>query len=113
MNKNDYKRIRNKLNLTQQEFADLIGAGMRTVVRWEKGESKPGPKKRQSLSLLLDGVSDRKQLNFLRHTINNAVQDNSLKSVLGTALKGVAALVAIGTIAGLGKYIADYFKDGD
>ena len=33
--------LREKLGLTQEEFAALVGATARTVGRWERGESKP------------------------------------------------------------------------
>lgn len=36
----DFKRIRNKLNMSQQEFALFIGTSKPTVERWEKQGSK-------------------------------------------------------------------------
>ncbi len=35
------KDLRERLRLTQEEFAAEVGATTRTVGRWERGESKP------------------------------------------------------------------------
>ena len=40
------KRIREKLRLSQSEFADLMGVSRRTIQDWEQGRRKPqGPAK--------------------------------------------------------------------
>ena len=36
----DIKRIRNKLRLTQAEFAGLVNVSQKTIERWEQGEGK-------------------------------------------------------------------------
>jgi len=36
----DIKRIRKELNLTQTEFAQLVGSSKPTIERWEKSDSK-------------------------------------------------------------------------
>jgi DNA-binding transcriptional regulator YiaG len=41
MSPQQIKRIREALNLTQQELADLIGAQQVTVARWETGVNEP------------------------------------------------------------------------
>lgn len=41
MKKQEIKRIRLKLEMTQEEFAGKVGATRKTVFRWEKGESVP------------------------------------------------------------------------
>jgi len=35
------KDFRKKLGLSQKAFAELLGVSLRTVQRWERGESKP------------------------------------------------------------------------
>jgi DNA-binding transcriptional regulator YiaG len=41
MNKEVIKKIRKSTNLSQEDFAHLIGVTTKTVSRWESGESKP------------------------------------------------------------------------
>ena len=38
---NHIKDIREMRNLTQQELADKIGVGVRSIRRWENGEASP------------------------------------------------------------------------
>jgi len=38
---NPLKQIRQALGMTQCEFAKALGTYQKTVVRWEKGETKP------------------------------------------------------------------------
>lgn len=35
------KRLRQRLDMTQEEFAKYIGVSWRTVMRWESGDSQP------------------------------------------------------------------------
>lgn len=37
----DIKKLREKLLLTQSEFAKLVGVSTNTVVSWENGKHKP------------------------------------------------------------------------
>ena len=37
------KKLREQLNLTQEEFAAELGVVFSTVNRWEKGHAKPSP----------------------------------------------------------------------
>ncbi len=37
------KKLRNKLGLTQEQFAAKIGVTFSTVNRWENGKGKPSP----------------------------------------------------------------------
>ena len=41
MNPQEIKNIRNKLGLTQDAFAHLIGISCQTINRWERGVFKP------------------------------------------------------------------------
>jgi DNA-binding transcriptional regulator YiaG len=38
---NALKQVRQALGMTQREFADALGTYQKTIVRWEKGETKP------------------------------------------------------------------------
>ncbi len=42
--------LRNRLNLTQEEFAHALGITVSTVNRWEKGHSAPSKLARASLA---------------------------------------------------------------
>lgn len=46
----EIKRIRQRLFLTQKEFADVIGVAFSTVNRWESGRSKPNLKAMKSIN---------------------------------------------------------------
>jgi DNA-binding transcriptional regulator YiaG len=37
----EIRKLRETLGLTQEEFAEKIGAGRVTIARWESGQSKP------------------------------------------------------------------------
>lgn len=42
----DVKRLRERLNLTQNEFSGMIGVSIKTLQNWEQGRRKPeGPAK--------------------------------------------------------------------
>ena len=44
MNPDDFRRYRKTLDLTQKELAEVLEVGIRTVQRWETGETPiPGP----------------------------------------------------------------------
>lgn len=43
------KKIREKLFLTQTEFADLIGVSYETVNRWENGKFNPSMKVKKKI----------------------------------------------------------------
>lgn len=42
MKANDVKRIRASLELSQSQFAELLGVSVRTVQDWEQGKNTPG-----------------------------------------------------------------------
>lgn len=46
------KRIRTRLQLTQEQMAQRIGVSFTTVNRWEKGHNKPLPEIRNLLKEL-------------------------------------------------------------
>lgn len=41
MTGNEFRAVRMRLNLTQQEYADALGVGLRSVVRWEAAPETP------------------------------------------------------------------------
>jgi transcriptional regulator with XRE-family HTH domain len=45
--------IREKLELTQEEFATLVGADVRSVARWEAGDCEPTGTSKQVLAAIL------------------------------------------------------------
>ena len=47
----EIKRIRQRLFLTQKEFADVIGVAFSTVNSWESGRSKPNLKAMKSINI--------------------------------------------------------------
>ena len=46
------KALRNKMFLTQTDFAKLIGVSLATVARWETGENEPTMKMKKKLNEL-------------------------------------------------------------
>ena len=38
-----FRDIRNVLNLSQREFADLFGVSKNTVIKWDQGKAVPPP----------------------------------------------------------------------
>jgi len=46
------KELRNKLLLTQTEFAALVGVSYETVNRWENGKNEPTMKCKRTLAVL-------------------------------------------------------------
>lgn len=53
MNGEKVKRIRERLKMTQQEFAEVIGVAMSSVANWENGRSEPSRLAVQSIKDLL------------------------------------------------------------
>ena len=43
MKPEEIKAVREKLNLTQEQFAAKIGATVTSVNRWENGKAEPSP----------------------------------------------------------------------
>ena len=48
----DKKELRNKMLLTQTEFADLLGVSFGSVNRWENGKYEPTIKAKRKLKVL-------------------------------------------------------------
>ncbi len=56
MKARDAKRIRAKLELSQSQFAELLGLSVRTLQGWEQGRNKPGAPAAALLKLADSGV---------------------------------------------------------
>lgn len=56
------KDLREKANLSQDEFADLMGVSKRTVAYWESGEKTPHPKTLRKINELLENRIKRPSL---------------------------------------------------
>ncbi len=48
------KKIRNKMFLTQSEFAKELGVSIASVARWETGENEPTMKVKRKLQALFE-----------------------------------------------------------
>ena len=46
------KTLRNKMFLTQTDFAKMLGVSLATVARWETGENEPTMKMKKKLNEL-------------------------------------------------------------
>lgn len=46
------KKLRNKMFLTQSEFAKELGVSIASVARWEAGENEPTMKVKKKLNVL-------------------------------------------------------------
>ena len=57
MNSLDIKKIRNKLGISQQELAEMIGVHYRTIQNWERGGTIPKSKH----TLLCDVLNEKKE----------------------------------------------------
>ena len=56
--KEDIKQLREKLLLTQAEFAAELGVSFETVNRWENGKHEPTMKAKRKLKRLIDANKD-------------------------------------------------------
>jgi len=54
-------KLREQLNLTQQELADLIGAHQPTVARWETGKNEPRGANLKALKDLQEKIKKKKK----------------------------------------------------
>lgn len=62
----ELKKLREKSGLTQQEFADLIGKSMRTIITWEKSAELTQSQILQVKSILNKYENTSHDENFLR-----------------------------------------------
>ena len=55
----DIKETRQKLGLTQEDFAHLIGVSFSTVNRWEQGHTKPSRLALDKINELVNGSNSK------------------------------------------------------
>ena len=48
----EIRQIRLKMNLTQEQFAELLGVDPRSVSRWENGHHKPSPMAQKLMDMI-------------------------------------------------------------
>ena len=48
------KELRTKMNMSQQEFAMVLGVSFASINRWEKGVHEPTPKMKRKLRSLFN-----------------------------------------------------------
>jgi DNA-binding transcriptional regulator YiaG len=48
----DIKKLRTKLRMTQEEFANVLGCRVTKISRWENGHSKPSKTSMRLIALL-------------------------------------------------------------
>ena len=53
------KKLRQEMELTQEEFASECGVVFSTVNRWEKGHTRPSPMALKLIILMLSSLGDR------------------------------------------------------
>ncbi len=70
-NPSDIQEIRKNLNVTQLEFAHLLGVSINTIQNWEQGRRKPSGPARAFLSVAA----------FSPHTVSEALHCNSDKEM--------------------------------
>jgi len=91
MNGQEIKTIRNGLKLSQHEFAQKLGVGRRTVIRWESDMTKPDKEVQQKLSHLvgkITGEGDKETENVTGDTLSDAkVTGDTPKNVTGQPQK--------------------------
>jgi DNA-binding transcriptional regulator YiaG len=63
MKKDEIKKLRRALKLTQEQFAHLIGATFSTINRWENGRSSPR-------GLYIKALEDIKKQTVKKVTLN-------------------------------------------
>ncbi len=56
--KEDIKQLREKMLLTQAEFAAKLGVSFETVNRWENGKHEPTMKAKRKIKRLIDTNKD-------------------------------------------------------
>lgn len=64
---NEIREIRNKMNLSQQKFGNYFGIPLRTVQRWEYGESKPSV----YVVNMIKRILELENLNKINKGVNN------------------------------------------
>ena len=61
------REVRQRLGLTQEQFASRLGVTFPTVNRWENGRTKPSPMAQQLLITMLKQLGDDYQDLLVKH----------------------------------------------
>ncbi|MBQ8826109.1 MAG: transcriptional regulator [Oscillospiraceae bacterium] len=64
-NSNDVRDIRNRLEMTQTVFAQIMGVSVKTVEAWEGGRCEPNGSARRMLSMLKNDPEIPEKYNLL------------------------------------------------
>ena len=59
MERNDLRKRRKALGLSQMELARLVGVSMLTIQTWERGVSEPKPENKEKLEQVLSELEKK------------------------------------------------------
>jgi len=91
------KALRDKFGLSQFDFAQVIGADVRSVVRWEAGASQPSGSAKEIMIALEIGIS------------KESMRENLVKLVTDASAIGGLAVGGL-TVGGLGFLLLTLFE---
>jgi len=63
MERNDLRKRRKALGLSQMELARLVGVSLLTIQTWERGVSEPKPENREKLERVLSELEKQHKAN--------------------------------------------------
>jgi len=63
MERNDLRKRRKALGLSQMELAKLVGVSLLTVQIWEQGVSEPKPENKEKLEQVLSELEGKRKVN--------------------------------------------------
>lgn len=108
----DTKAIREQLSLTQEQFSQVLNVSLRTVIRWEKNDSRPQAAAKKKIQFLAELLENGKTKDDIKALIFKAGGNELLKSALeakvtdastgqlSTALMGLTAGGLVGGVLG-------------
>jgi predicted transcriptional regulator len=63
MERNDLRKRRKALGLSQMELARLVGVSLPTIQTWERGVSEPKPENKEKLEQVLSELEGKRKAN--------------------------------------------------
>jgi len=101
----EIKELRQKLGLTQEEMAKLLGVGYTTINRWENGKVQPrgqALKILEKLKELVDEVESRDDVDIkdIKKVIKGLESGSLVSSLAGFLPSSVLGLIAMGGVVG-------------
>ena len=63
MERNDLRKRRKELGLSQMELARLVGVSLLTIQTWERGVGEPKPENREKLEQVLNELEEKCKAN--------------------------------------------------